>query len=430
MLSDVLTSARFYLVVLMLCALFYARPAFAAADCPSSGSTCDQGTALAMCRAALDRTVQKFDVPGNPWGKPKVAQNCVAGGTPAQGTYTCAVSQGPNGGAVRCYNAAGDDNAQVFYYKGACSSRPEQTGWKGPGSGGRGMVCKDGCAYEGSVDAASPIGVTFFPTGGTCSNDDAPEPQPADNSDGGSGGGGGSEIGGGSDGGSGESGGGGGGGGSGGGSGSIGDGDGDGDGKGDEDGKGDDGGNVPGQGGGTGDGDGKASGGEGCTTPPTCSGDPIACNTNWQIWRMRCNGTATGKVDGDLDNCEKAITVESPDPLMNAQVRLQRKIACKDGKQPDWTKVTGDGDGAGTDPKPGDFVKTVNWDPAKHLDEEGFLGGGRCPTFGSFSIPQLGYTFDSGSFPYFCQLMTFLRGIVILLLGVWPAVRILLSKDM
>lgn len=76
------------------------------------------------------------------------------------------------------------------------------------------------------------------------------------------------------------------------------------------------------------------------------------------------------------------------------------------------------------------MVRTINWDPDKYLDDSGFLGGGSCPQIGTFSIPQLGYSFDGGSFPYFCDLMKFLRGLVILLLGVLPAAVILLSKDM
>lgn len=327
------------------------------------------------------------------------------------------------------------DNYTVPFRRGdtavwdqSCSSRPEQTGWKTPTGSSGGKVCSQGCTYDAVVDATSPNGLIFQPSGSTCSKDDHPEP---DSSGGDGDGGGNGEIGGGDNGGGSDGGGNNGGGNNGGGNNGGG---GNGDGDGDDGGDGDQGGGQPG-GGGPGDGQGEggsASGGEGCDSPPACSGDPIACNTNWQIWRHRCNGTATGKVEGDITDCSKPLKVTSPDQLANAQVLLQRKIACKDGdgKQPDWTKVVGNGDDAGTDPKPSDFVKSVSLDPTKHLDDSGFLGSGACPQIGSFSIPALGYTFDGSKFSYFCDLMKFLRGLVILFFGVLPAAYILLSRNL
>ncbi|MBF9136328.1 hypothetical protein I3V73_04005, partial [Stenotrophomonas sp. 232] len=161
----------------------------AAADCPNNG-TCDQGTAYAMCKAAIERTKQKFDVPGNPWGKPNVRQDCTPGGTAAKGSFTCAVAEGPNGGAVRCYNAAGDDNTQQFYYTGACSARPEETSWKGGGNNGLESVCSNGCAYSGSLYAQAPTGRLFTPTGATCTENDHPAPTTPDPGEGGGDGGG------------------------------------------------------------------------------------------------------------------------------------------------------------------------------------------------------------------------------------------------
>lgn len=316
------------------------------------------------------------------------------------------------------------------YFNRSCSTRSEQTGWKTPDGTSGGKVCNEGCAYDAVVDATAPNGLVFQASGSTCRKDEHPEPQPA--TGGGDDGGGGSGETGGGDGGGDNGGGDGGtnpGGGDNGGGGSDGGGDGDGEGEG---GDGEEGGGTgPGTGPGTGDqeGDGQASGGEGCDAPPTCSGDPIACNTNWQIWRMRCDGTATGKVEGDVNDCSKPLKITSPDQLANAQLLLQRKIACKDGDQPSWTKVTGDGNDAGTDPKPEDFVKEVNLNLTNSLDESGFLGSGACPQIGSFSIPALGYTFDGSKFTYFCDLMKFLRGLVIIFFGILPAGFILLSRS-
>jgi len=382
----------------------------------------DQGAAYAACMEAVQRFVSSD--PGSR-RNPVCEQKDVFGNVKTNmyvgwGQYT------PNGEVWQ------RSDVGVFGYpEGAqCASRPEQTGWAGTSQ----YVCHNGCAYTRYADPA--IG-TYYSTFDDVSNkvlgvctatSTTPAPTPGGDDGGGTGG----ETGGGDgdggtnpDPGGGDSGGGDG--------GSGGDG---GDGGGGDDG-GDDGGDGgtdpgggPGTGGGDGEGGGSASGGEGCDAPPACSGDPIACSTNWQIWRMRCNGTAAGKVEGDIVDCKKAFSVTSPDPLANAQLALQRKIACKDADQPEWTKVTGDGNDAGTDPKPGDFVKTLSFDPDRYLDEAGFLGGGSCPYIPSISVPVLNYTFDSSSFTYYCDLMKFVRGLIILLFGALPACLILLSRNM
>ena len=304
------------------------------------------------------------------------------------------------------------------YFEGSCSSRPEQTGWKTPDGTSGGKVCNEGCAYDAVVDATSPNGLLFVASGSTCRKGEHPSPEPSTD-DGDDGGGGSGDTGGGGDGG-----------------GDNGGGDGGNPGGGDNNGGGgtgngtDPGGGGPGTGTGDQEGEGDAAGGEGCEAPPTCSGDPIACNTNWQIWRARCDGTSNGKVEGDLNDCSKPIKITSPDQLANAQLLLQRKIACQDGDQPDWTKVTGNGDDAGADPKPSDFVKSVTLDPTKMIDEQGLIGGGSCPTFGSVTIPVLNKVIDFGAMPWFCDLMKFLKGLVILFFGVLPTVIILLSRNM
>ncbi|HDS1126898.1 TPA: hypothetical protein QDZ60_004238, partial [Stenotrophomonas maltophilia] len=163
------------LAMLTSLALLMPGRARAAADCPNNG-TCDQGKAYAMCKAAIERTKQKFDVPGNPWGKPTVRQDCPQGGTAASGSFTCAVGEGPNGGAVRCYNAAGDDNTQQFYFNGACSTRPYELGWQGGETAATVNACHNGCMYTSSLDPEGAAGVGFFPTGGTCTESDAPAP--------------------------------------------------------------------------------------------------------------------------------------------------------------------------------------------------------------------------------------------------------------
>lgn len=146
-------------------------------------------------------------------------------------------------------------------YKTQCSARPEETGWKGGGTGGTGSVCHNGCAYEGSVYAGSPVGLLFQPTGGTCTTNDHPAPTTPDPGEGGGDGGGTGPGDGGGDGGGTDPGGGDGGGGTGPGGGDGGGGTGPGD--------GDGGGTDPGGGTGPGPGPGTGEGGDGGGAGPT-----------------------------------------------------------------------------------------------------------------------------------------------------------------
>ncbi|HDS1613068.1 TPA: hypothetical protein QEL33_000279 [Stenotrophomonas maltophilia] len=158
------------------------------------------------------------------------------------------------------YASSGRYASNTRGYKTQCSARPEETGWKGGGTGGTGSVCHNGCAYEGSVYAGSPVGLLFQPTGGTCTTNDHPAPTTPDPGEGGGDGGGTGPGDGGGDGGGTDPGGGDGGGtGPGGGDGGGGTGPGDGDG----------GGTDPGGGTGPGPGPGTGEGGDGGGAGPT-----------------------------------------------------------------------------------------------------------------------------------------------------------------
>lgn len=141
-----------------------------------------------------------------------------------------------------------------------CKKRPDESGWQGGETAATVNVCHTGCMYSSSLDPSSPSGFTYYPTGGACTETDAPAPTPAgdggDPGEGGGGDGGGTDPGGGD--GGGDNGGGDGGGGTdpGGGDGDGGGGTGPGDGEGD----GGDGGGGTGPGPGPGDGDGDGDG--------------------------------------------------------------------------------------------------------------------------------------------------------------------------
>ncbi|HHA2573082.1 TPA: hypothetical protein ACOEN9_001695, partial [Stenotrophomonas maltophilia] len=125
------------------------------------------------------------------WGKPVVRQSCPSvNGSFGEKYFSCAVQEGPNGGVVRCMNAAGDANTQQFYWKDACSARAEETSWKGGGTTGLDSVCNNGCTYSGSLYAQSPTGRLFTPTGATCTENDHPAPTTPDPGEGGGDGGG------------------------------------------------------------------------------------------------------------------------------------------------------------------------------------------------------------------------------------------------
>ncbi len=164
-------------------------------------------------------------------------------------------------------NVCGSSNVaegQYYNFVSLCTARAEEFGWQGGETAASVNACHNGCMYTSSLDPKGTAGVSFMPTGGTCTESDAPAPTPAgDGGEEGGGDGGGTDPGGG-DGGGDNGGGDGDGGGTNPGGGDGGEGGGDGDGDEDGDGDGDGGGTGPGPGPGEGDGDGPGQpGGDG-----------------------------------------------------------------------------------------------------------------------------------------------------------------------
>lgn len=124
----------------------------------------------------------------------------------------------------------------------------------------------------------------------------------------------------------------------------------------------------------------------GCSAPPTCAGDPVACGILFTTWRTACNG----------------------------------------GEQPEWTKVEGDGtEGQGEEPE--GPLRDVVFDPTSRLDQGGF-GSGTCPSLGSvnFKVGPFQKTIDFDSKPWWCDLLTITRYFMILL-GSFVSICILLG---
>lgn len=218
------------LLLISACALFSPRAQAQTQQCHLYGSwqQCDQGTAFAECK--VFQAVTEAWAASNPGVQVKEA--CTA--QPDQG------GQGSFKGTMFTYMEFPFRNAASILYtfpvSKKCTARPEELGWEGGSTAASVNACHNGCMYSSSLDPLGVAGFSYMPTGGTCTESDAPTPTPATPGGDGDGDGGGT-------------------------GGETGGGDGDGGGSGgDGDGRGDGGGDGDGDGGGNGDGD--SDGGE------------------------------------------------------------------------------------------------------------------------------------------------------------------------
>lgn len=362
----------------------------------------DQGQAYQQCLDALAGHV--------PTSIPERGHECRQNvSSPTSGWYD----------AFFQYDTYGDGRWQdgslgTFGYDSMCSSRQDETGWLDPDSNDdtAPAYCFNGCKYEGASATGSPgEPVTWVATGTVCTGADVPpavvdtdgdgvpdvedafpnDPNESKDTDG-------DGIGDNAD---------------------IADGDPtNGDDKQDGDEK-----------------DNQAGGGGDCNAPPTCTGDAIACNTNWQIWRMRC-GTG-GAVTGDVTNCAAAYTCNA-DPVQCAQLAVMRVEACKAGQG------DGDGTGEGVDdqpawtkgaepPRPDEGAEPAESDVKRFgvgigpdlLDREEIFGAGSCPVFPSFEI--MGVTIDPSDIDSWCTIVAVMRAAVLLMAGYF-ALQILMGR--
>lgn len=308
---------------------------------------------------------------------------------------------------------------EYLYIKatGQCSSRSDEYSWQVPAGGGNQNRCSGGCMYSFVFDAS---GNFYGPTGSVCTVADAPAPaldtdgddvpddqdafpnDPNESADS------------------------------------------DGDGIGDnadiapDD---PDNGEDEGEGNET---DNSASGGGDCNAPPTCKGDGIACNTNFQVWKLRCQGTAHGSVTGNVQDCNQTITVVSPDPIANAQLLALRKIACTEqggGTGSGDGFGTGDSDNLGTiadavrgdgEPdnsigpeEPGDaWFGEGDGEVPTEFDESGYGFTRTCPTIPPISVFGNMIEFDIGPL---CEWST-LGGYIVVALAGLACVRIISGR--
>ncbi|TAA20548.1 hypothetical protein EA658_06200 [Pseudoxanthomonas winnipegensis] len=361
----------------------------------------DQGAAYAAC---IEHAKASVSERGEYARNPKCDLSDVYG-NPKPTTYYGWFEYTPNGSVWQ----RSDDGVYDFTGGTTCAQRPKEYGWVSNAQ--LNTVCERGCFYESTLDVSS--GQRWYEaSGGTCTNSDAPPPSKDSDGDG------------------------------------VPDDqdafpndpneskDTDGDGIGDN---ADIAPNDPTNGDDKQDGDEKdnqAGGGGDCNAPPSCSGDAIACNTNWQLWRLRCTGTGT--VTGDPTNCTASYSC-SGDSMQCAQVALLRVQACKssDGSgtepgqgngdgQPDWTKggePVRDADNGENEPS-----AVQRWGiplSPSLLDREEIFGGGSCPVLPSFKI--MGVTINPSDFTWWCTLVSVMRAAV-LLMGAYTALMILMGK--
>ncbi|TAA46280.1 hypothetical protein [Pseudoxanthomonas winnipegensis] len=274
---------------LLACALVFSPPAAAM----------DQGQAYADVLKQLDE---------------KCAAYSFAGATEIRDvTWTQNGQEGTYAAQGMCYAGGSFQGIMTgaASFTGTCAQRPNRTDFAG---NAQGRVCFDGCTYDVTLDLDAGTYLSV-PNGSTCKpSDDAPPPSVDSDGDG------------------------------------VPDDqdafpndptetkDSDGDGIGDNS---DAAPNDPSNGKDGGEGDEKdntATGGGDCRAPPACSGDGIACNTNFQMWSARCAVERLGgTVSGNPGNCGASYTCDG-NAVGCAQLAVQRAALCAGN---------GDGDGSG-----------------------------------------------------------------------------------
>lgn len=181
------------------------------------------------------------------------------------------------------------------------------------------------------------------------------------------------------------------------------------------------------------------SGGDNCSSPPSCSGSPIMCGQARIQWRIDCNTRKNRNVSGGHCAAEPVCTGEKCDAVEYNQLLMQWRSACAlekiaqgggtgDGSQPEWTKVGGMGQDPGAGAVEGDTPRLHEHAfTTDDLDQSGFGGGGTCPGFATASGSGVSSGFIStlaSPPPLWCNYIGFIRAVLVLV-GAVAAVFIL-----
>lgn len=154
------------------------------------------------------------------------------------------------------------------------------------------------------------------------------------------------------------------------------------------------------------------SGGDDCSTPPTCSGSPIMCGQARIQWRIDCNTRKNRNIAGGMCTQPPVCTGEKCDAMEYSGLLMQWRIACATeklaassgtgtGSNPDLVAirnaVTGTGgtvDPGTSLPGSGAWQSGQGTDPIQP-DTSGYgWGGGSCPAIPAIDVMGATIQFD------------------------------------
>lgn len=135
------------------------------------------------------------------------------------------------------------------------------------------------------------------------------------------------------------------------------------------------------------------SGGDTCSNPPSCDGNPILCGQARIQWRIDCNTRRSVNITGGTCGNEPRCVGENCNAMETAQLLQQWRAACMleklaqgtpsvgTGGQPEWTKVPGmnQNPGAGFTGDDAPRLRDGEVFDGSNLDFSGFAGGSSCP---------------------------------------------------
>jgi hypothetical protein len=190
------------------------------------------------------------------------------------------------------------------------------------------------------------------------------------------------------------------------------------------------------------------SGGDTCTSPPSCSGSVIMCGQARIQWRIECNTRRNNNVSGG--HCSQAgtptCTGEKCNAMEYAGLLMQWRSACAleklaagNSQTPGASNTDKNGNGVAdalegvSEPSPigdgaADIQNAKKWGigvSTGMLDTGNMFGGGACPTPPTFKL--MGQTISGADFPYFCQAAAILRALI-QVFAAFTALQILLGR--
>lgn len=190
---------------------------------------------------------------------------------------------------------------------------------------------------------------------------------------------------------------------------------------------------------------GEFSGGDTCTTPPSCSGDAIMCGQARIQWRIDCNTRRNNNITGGSCDAVPVCTGEKCNAMEYAQLLQQWRTSCAVQKlaaasgtdpggspgdangngQPDWTENPGDGTGQnlGDAGSPDGVVKEGEEHGADGLDITGLGFPRTCPQIPTVSVMGHSISMDT---TVFCDWLK-LGGQFVLIAAALLSLRIMAS---